>query len=282
MRFIIVTGMSGAGKSQALKILEDFGFYCVDNIPLPILENFAVWAGERPDDTKIALGLDVRTGDDMMGIEGYLELPAVSRLNPELLFLDASDECLIKRYKETRRNHPFEQEAGSIEGAISLERGRLKELKVRADIVTDTSYMLTKDLRAQLDEIILQGMGYKNLNVTIMSFGFKYGIPTEADLVFDVRFLPNPFYVEELKNLTGNDKAVSDFVKNSPVTEEFIEKLTAMIKFLLPNFVAEGKNQIMIAVGCTGGRHRSVTIANELYSSLCDLGYGLKLEHREI
>ncbi len=282
MRFIVVTGMSGAGKSTALKILEDYGFFCVDNLPIKLLEQFALWAAEKEEDKGIALGVDVRSGDEMKDLSLKLRSREVSSLNPEILFLDASDESLMKRFKETRRNHPFEKESDGIEEAINLERKRLQSIRSEAKFVVDTSHLLTRDLRHQLDEIILQGKGYKNLNIKIVSFGFKYGTPADADLMFDVRFLPNPFYVPELRDLTGNDRPVAEFVMASQVTADFLFRLTDMIRFLLPHYVDEGKNQLVIAVGCTGGRHRSVTIANELYASLSGLGYGLKLEHREI
>ena len=199
----------------------------------------------------------------------------------EILFLDAEDEVLIKRYKETRRNHPLSG-SGRIEAGIRLERGKLEFLKKRADYILDTSHLLTRELKSELDKIFVKNQQFKNLMITILSFGFKYGIPEDADLVFDVRFLPNPYYVEGLRPLTGNDKPVRDYVMGFDVAVQFLDKLTDLIAFLIPNYVLEGKNQLVIAVGCTGGKHRSVTLASELYCRLATREeYGLRMEHRD-
>lgn len=282
MRLVIVTGMSGAGKSQALKIFEDFGYYCVDNLPMEMVEQFAAWASEHREVDKIALGLDVRNGGNPDEIVGLAEQEPLHSLQPEILFLDASEECLIKRFKETRRSHPLEESQGGIKEGIAEERRQTKQVRQEATYVIDTSFLLTRDLRAQLADLFMKGETYYNLNVTIMSFGFKYGVPAQADLVFDVRFLPNPYYIDKLKPLSGNDAAVADYVKQFDVTKEFLYKLQDMIRFLLPHYVQEGKNQLVIAIGCTGGRHRSVTVANALYQALQGQGCGLKLEHREL
>ncbi len=283
MRFVIVTGMSGAGKSQALKIFEDFGYYCVDNLPMELLVSFArLMKSGRAGMENVALGVDVRNGESFKLLELILESEDFSSLPYEILYLDAGDECLIKRFKETRRTHPLEESNGGLEAGIKYERKLLEFLRKQATYVIDTSHLLTRDLRKELSSIFIHEKDFKNLNITIMSFGFKYGIPTEADLVFDVRFLPNPFYIEDLKPLTGNDDPVKDYVMSFDVTKQFLEKLTDLLNFLIPNYILEGKNQLVIAVGCTGGRHRSVTIANELYKSLSGKGYGLKVEHKEI
>ncbi len=200
----------------------------------------------------------------------------------EILFMDASDETLIKRYKESRRAHPLAPD-GRIEDGIRAEREILKNIKAHADYVIDTSRLLTRELKQELVRIFQENKKYNSLMISVTSFGFKYGIPTDADLVFDVRFLPNPYYVDELKRQTGNDKAVQDFVMSYPQTMEFQKKLEDMITFLIPYYVKEGKNQLVIAIGCTGGRHRSVTLANDLYNRLKDKGdYGIKLYHRDI
>ena len=200
----------------------------------------------------------------------------------EILFMDAGDETLIKRYKESRRAHPLAPD-GRIEDGIRAEREILKNIKAHADYVIDTSRLLTRELKQELVRIFQENKKYNSLMISVTSFGFKYGIPTDADLVFDVRFLPNPYYVDELKRQTGNDKAVQDFVMSYPQTLEFQKKLEDMITFLIPYYVKEGKNQLVIAIGCTGGRHRSVTLANDLYNRLKDKGdYGIKLYHRDI
>ena len=196
--------------------------------------------------------------------------------------MDASDEVLIKRYKESRRAHPLAPE-GRVEDGIRKEREILKDIKSKSDYVIDTSRLLTRELKQELIRIFQENKHYNSLMISVTSFGFKYGIPSDADLVFDVRFLPNPYYIDELKHQTGNDKPVQDYVKSFPQTKEFMDKLVDMITFLIPNYVKEGKNQLVIAIGCTGGRHRSVTLANELYERLKDKGdYGIKLYHRDI
>lgn len=200
----------------------------------------------------------------------------------EIFFIDAGDETLIKRFKETRRTHPLVSQGGVDEG-IALERKELKVLKERADYIVNTDNLLTRDLRSEMEKIFVENKDYKNLFINILSFGFKYGIPVDSDLVFDVRFMPNPYYEEDLKHKTGNDKEVQDFVLSSPVSGEFLEKLQDMIRFLIPNYIAEGKHQLVISIGCTGGKHRSVTIANRLYECLKkDEEYGIKITHRDI
>ena len=268
MKMIIVTGMSGAGKSTALNVLEDEGYYCVDNMPISLIPKFAELANAGEDGySNIAIGVDMLN----------------KHFNYTILFLESSDEVLVKRYKETRRTHPLAMDDHDrIDNVIKLERDELKFLKKRADVIIDTSQMLTRELKAELEGIFFDDKNFKNLFVTVLSFGFKYGIPADADLVFDVRFLPNPYYIEELKHLTGNDKPVQDYVKKAPETTEFLEKIDDLLKFLLPNYVKEGKNSLVIAIGCTGGKHRSVTLANEIYKLISRTEYGCKVEHRDI
>ncbi|WP_251388347.1 RNase adapter RapZ [Mediterraneibacter agrestimuris] len=283
MRFVIVTGMSGAGKSTALKMLEDIGYFCVDNLPLMLLPKFAEMISD-PDVTvdKVALGIDIRSGQALDCLEGMLEEMQASGTDYEILFLDAKSNVLVKRYKETRRQHPLGG-VGHVDVGIAEERERIAFLKMRATYILDTSKMLTRELKAELDKIFVEGKDFKNLYVTVMSFGFKYGIPEDADLVFDVRFLPNPYYIAELKAKTGNDKEVQDYVLNNERTDVFLEKLTGMIDFLLPNYIWEGKNHLVIAIGCTGGKHRSVTLANSLFDFVKKQEqYGVRIEHRDI
>ena len=282
MRLVIVTGMSGAGRTTALKMLEDAGYFCVDNLPVPFIEKFAeLTASGNSEITKVAIGVDVRSGKSLSELEEILERMTLHGLNYEILFLDASDEVLVKRYKETRRMHPLAA-SGRIEDGIVRERERLVFLKKHADYIIDTSKLLTRELKQELDKIFVQNRAFKNLMITVLSFGFKYGIPSDADLVFDVRFLPNPYYYEDLRKLTGNDQKIQDFVMGYDMAHVFLDKLEDMIRFLIPNYVLEGKNQLVIAVGCTGGKHRSVTLANKLYERLKKQSdYGVKLEHRD-
>ena len=284
MRFVIVTGMSGAGKSTTLKMMEDMGYFCVDNMPIPLMskltELFMVPNGEI---NKVALGLDIRSGQNLDELENILNEMDLAQIPYEILFLEARDETLIKRYKETRRNHPLAG-AGRVEKGIALERQKVGFLKKRANYILDTSRLLTRELKAELSKIFVENREYKNLYITVLSFGFKYGIPNDADLVFDVRFLPNPYYIDELRPQSGNDKPVQAYVMNNELAREFLEKLVDMVQFLMPNYAAEGKHQLVIAIGCTGGKHRSVTIANALYDRLTvtEEDYGLKKEHRDL
>ena len=268
MRFVIVTGMSGAGKSTALKMLEDAGYFCVDNLPVPLVDKFAeLAAGTAQEYSKVALGLDVRSIHGPQDVAHLLDVMDTGNYSVEILFLEASTPALVRRYKETRRSHPLSRN-GRVSDGIGQERRILEGLKMRADYILDTSQLLTRDLRQEIEKIFVQQQEYRNMFVTVLSFGFKYGIPADADLVFDVRFLPNPYYIEELKCLTGNDREVQDFVMNSENASVFLSKLTDLLDFLLPNYIAEGKTQLVIAVGCTGGKHRSVTMANRLYDYL--------------
>ncbi len=282
MRFVVVTGMSGGGKSTALKMLEDTGFYCVDNLPVSLLEKFIeLIATPDSEITKVALGLDVRAGHSFAGVTDILYKQKEKGYELEILFMDAQDKTLVKRYKETRRVHPLAME-GRIEDGITKEREILDNIRRKSDYVIDTSNLLTRELKEELERIFLQNEEYNNLMITLLSFGFKYGIPADADLVFDVRFLPNPYYIDELKQKTGNDKEVQDYVMQFPEAGIFLDKLTDMLDFLIPNYIKEGKYQLVVAIGCTGGQHRSVTLAGELYARMKNRGgYGIKLFHRE-
>ena len=284
MRCVIVTGMSGAGKSTALKMLEDMGYFCVDNLPVPLIPKMAdLLRVPWTEINKAALGVDIRSGQNFRELEKVLEELDASGMRYEILYLESSEDVLIKRYKETRRFHPLSGKDGRVDQGIREERKRLTFLKQRADYLIDTSHMLTRELRAELTKIFVENKEYKNLYISVLSFGFKYGIPADADLVFDVRFLPNPYYIEELRPKSGNDKEVRDYVMENDKAKEFLTKLTDMVEFLIPNYIQEGKTQLVIGIGCTGGKHRSVTLANELYTALKhNENYGIRIEHRDI
>lgn len=283
MRFVIVTGMSGAGKSTALKMLEDAGYYCVDNLPVPLISKFAeLVSTPNSEIEKVVIGVDVRTGHAFDELNAVLDEMAGSGVPFEVLFFEASDDILVKRYKETRRVHPL---AGGerVDVGIAREREKLAAIKRRADYILDTSQMLTRELKAEIDKIFVNNQNFKSLFVTIVSFGFKYGIPSDSDLVLDVRFLPNPYYFDELRTKNGNDPEVQEYVMSFAEAGSFLDKLEDMLNFLLPNYILEGKNQLVISIGCTGGKHRSVTLANALYERMKKYDdYGFKIEHRDI
>lgn len=283
MRFVIVTGMSGAGKLTAMKMLEDTGYYCVDNLPVPLIEKFfELLSTPNSEITKVAVGLDVRSDQNFTDTEKVLNKIKESGYEYEIVFMDASDQVLLTRYKESRRVHPLASEGSTLDG-IKKERNILKNIKNKADYVFDTSNLLTRVLKEEMNKIFVQNEEYNNLMIRIVSFGFKYGILQDADLIFDVRFLPNPYYIEELKVLTGNDGPVQDYVMANEESEVFLEKLTDMLTFLIPNYIKEGKLQLVIGIGCTGGQHRSVTLANELFKRLKDKGkYGISIDHRDV
>ena len=283
MRFVIVTGMSGAGKLTAQKMLEDLGYYCVDNLPVPLISKFVELILEpNREITKVVLGIDVRADQSFDEVQQALDELKKKKFPYEILFMDSSDETLQKRYKESRRMHPLAPDGRVIDG-IKKERAILKKIKSESDYVIDTSRLLTRELKLELENIFVKNENYNSLLVNIVSFGFKHGLPADVDLVFDVRFLPNPYYIDELKEKTGNDKEVRDYVMSFEDAKIFLGKLTDMLLFLIPKYIKEGKNQLVIGIGCTGGHHRSVTLANELYEQLKDQGtFGLKIEHRDI
>ncbi|ERI94359.1 hypothetical protein HMPREF1982_00994 [Clostridiales bacterium oral taxon 876 str. F0540] len=283
MRFVIITGLSGAGKTQAIRCLEDLGFFCVDNLPATLIPKFAESCFQTDGKIdKIALVIDIRGGsffDDLFESLNYLKQEGYMY---EILFLDASDEVLVKRFKESRRKHPLAPD-GRILNGITLERNRLKEVKDRSNNIIDTTKLATRELRDKLTAIYSEeGQIENELMITVLSFGFKYGIPVDSDLVFDVRFLPNPFYIPELKAFSGNDKEVKDYVFGFEETKTFVNKLEDMIEFLIPNYLREGKRQLIISIGCTGGRHRSVSIANEIYERLKANNHKINIDHRDI
>ena len=300
MKPLIVTGMSGAGKHTAIQILEDFGYSCVDNLPVPLLKPFVdlnFWGKieedfpgkveaekmARDEAAKYAVVIDIRNGKNLGMLQSILDELDADGKGFEILFLDAEDNVLIKRYKETRHTHPIAG-AKRVADGLAQERKAVAFLKERADFVVDTTHLLTRDLREELTQIFVDRKEYKSLLLTVLSFGFKYGIPQDADLVFDVRFLPNPFYDLNLRPLTGNDELIREFVMKEQAAHDFIDKLYDLITFLIPNYIKEGKNQLVICVGCTGGKHRSVTLANAIFNKLQtkDAPYGIRIEHRDI
>ena len=283
MRFVVVTGLSGAGKTQAIRCLEDLGYFCVDNMPPSLIPKFAesCYQSEGRID-KIAMVIDIRGGrffDDLFASLNYLKELEITY---EILFLDATDEVLIKRFKESRRKHPLAPD-GRILTGIELERKRLSEVKSKADKIINTTKLSTRQLRDEITTMYSEeGQVEIELMITVVSFGFKYGIPVDSDLVFDVRFLPNPFYIPELKKFSGLDKEVKDYVLKYKETIEFNNKLEDMLDFLIPNYIKEGKRQLIISIGCTGGRHRSVAIAEEIYYNLEGKGHKVNIEHRDV
>ena len=264
-------------------MMEDIGYFCVDNLPIALLEKFSeLTETENAGLDKVAVGVDIRSGQRLDELESVLTHMKERGIAFEILFLDAEDIVLVRRYKETRRSHPLAI-GERVDKGIRLERQRVEFLRRQADFIIDTSQLLTRELKVELEKIFVRNQDYRSLYVTILSFGFKYGIPADSDLVFDVRFLPNPYYVEGLRSKTGNDKEIQEFVLKFPEAHIFLDKLEDMVCFLIPHYIAEGKNQLIISIGCTGGKHRSVTLANQLYERLKEQNeYGIKIEHRDI
>lgn len=282
MRFIVITGISGAGKSLVAKYLEDAGFFCIDNLPpllIPKIAEICSQSYRKMD--KIALVTDIRGGELLNDLFPALDALTDEGHTYEIFFMDASDNVLVKRYKESRRSHPLAQE-GRLKQAIAEERRVLQKIKERADYVIDTSNLTPKQLREAITGIIDNSEEFGGIIINIISFGFKYGIPIECDLVFDVRFIPNPFYIESMRKLTGKHDDVREYVLGMPETIEFNEKLNSMLDFLIPNYIREGKSQLVIGIGCTGGRHRSVAIAEELLKNLTEKKHKAVIEHRDI
>ena len=284
MEILIISGLSGAGKSRAASFLEDMGFYIVDNMPAAMILKFAEFcAGGSQRYDKVALVYDVRTANSPTELFDVLDVLKHSSGACSLLFLEAEPETIIKRYKETRRRHPLMQQADSLEKAVRTEQEMMEPLRQRADVVIDTTHLSTAQLRGELLRHFGSDTTEKGgMSVTITSFGFKYGLPMEADLVFDVRFMPNPYYVEELKNKTGLDREVRDFVFSFRQTHEFMAQLEKMITFLLPLYSEEGKTVLVIGIGCTGGHHRSVAVAHELAEYITQMGYQVTENHRDM
>ena len=280
--FVIVTGISGAGKSCAVNVMEDIGYFCIDNMPPQLIPKFAEICEENDDISKVAIVTDIRGGTMFLNLNATIEELKNRGLDVKLLFVDANHHVVKQRYKETRRKHPlFDATNGDIDKAIDAEREIIEPLREIADYYIDTSLMSTSTLKENVLNIFLDTPS-DSMTISCISFGFKYGVPNEADLVFDVRFLPNPYYVEGMRPLSGNDAPVRDYVMGFETAQVFAEKLEDMIRFLIPNYIKEGKTSLVIGIGCTGGKHRSVTIARELFSRLSKSDeYGIRLEHRD-
>ncbi|EQH93134.1 RNase adapter RapZ [Clostridioides difficile] len=281
MKFVIVTGLSGSGKSETMRALEDMGFYCVDNLPPALITKFAELC-YQPNSSidKVALGIDIRGRKFFEALHESLNYLEKENYEYEMVYLDCNDDVLLKRYKMTRRNHPLAKDMQIPEG-IKMERKIMEPLKELSTCIIDTTNMKPKDLKEEIKKIYSSGEDNPNLTISVVSFGFKHGILADADLVFDVRFLQNPYYVEELRAKTGDDKEVRDYVMNSKISEEFYVKLLDMIHFLVPQYIDEGKQHLVIGVGCTGGRHRSVTITNLIAEDLSNKGYRVVKKHRD-
>ena len=279
MQFVIVTGMSGAGKSTLLSIFEDLGYYCVDNLPPKLVQNLADLCAEAGSGIdKVALGIDIRGQKRFNELFCGLKALEYRHISYSIAFLEAGDEVLLNRYKETRRNHPLNRDVAL---GLAEERELLAPIKERATYIIDTSMLLVRQFKEKIIEIFVENKDF-GLMVHVQSFGFKYGLPMLADLVFDVRFLPNPFYVKELKELTGLDEPVRSFVMESEVSQKFLNDLGDMLLFLLPHYIKEGKNQLVVAIGCTGGKHRSVSIARGIHDILQAAGHSLVINHRDV
>ncbi len=284
MEFLIVSGLSGAGKSTVMSILEDSGFFCVDNLPPVLIPKFAeVCLAGMGSYERVAMVCDIRAGEQFDGLFQAMDTLKAMEFHYKVLFVDADTAAIIQRYKETRRSHPLLAETGSLSKAVERERAAMEPLRARADYIITTTTLPVRKLRGQvLDMFAPHRNTVSEMSISVTSFGFKYGIPLEADLVFDVRFLPNPFYVAELRPLTGLDKGVADYVFATPSAQELMEHLRGLMDFLLPHFVEEGKSALVIAVGCTGGRHRSVAVTHALCEYIQGLGYGAGETHRDM
>lgn len=282
MKLVFVTGMSGAGKSSALNILEDVGYFCVDNLPIALIPTFVDLIEKSSQNiTRTALSVDIRSGKLLGEMDSVLNRLSNAGYDYKILFLDAGTDVLVKRYKETRRTHPL-SDIGRIDKGIEEERKQLKFLRDKADYIIDTSRMLIRELKSDIDRIFVEGKEFHSFVITLLSFGYKYGIPADCDLVFDVRFLPNPYYIDDLKYKTGNNAQVYDYVMSFREAGDFLDMLENMLKFLIPGYITEGKNQLVVGIGCTGGRHRSVTLARALHERLEKMEYDVRLEHRDV
>jgi UPF0042 nucleotide-binding protein len=281
VELIVITGLSGAGRTQAMQSLEDQGFFCVDNLPPNFLVKFAeLCAQSRGKVSKAAIVCDLRGGEFFSSLSEALGNLEKEGFQLKVLFLDASDETLIRRYKESRRRHPLSPRGRVLDG-IQAERQQLEELRVRADHIIDTSNLTAQQLRSEVAELFCKTQGLGQMAVSVISFGFKYGSPMDADLVMDVRFLPNPFYVESLRPLTGEHALVREYVFDNPIAHKFMEKYLALLEFILPRYVQEGKTHLVIGIGCTGGQHRSVAIAERVGQFLKERDYIVSVKHRD-
>lgn len=283
MEFLIISGLSGAGKSRAASVMEDLGYFCVDNLPVPLIPKFAeLGMGGNGEYDRVVLVTDIRGGTNFEGLFQALDRLTAMKCSYRILFMDASDATIIKRYKETRRVHPLGEECASLEQAIEMERQVLSPLRERADWIVDTTGLTLGQLRSKLLSLFSKGTEEGKMEVHVLSFGFKHGVPMEADLVFDVRFLPNPYYVPELRGLTGLDEGVRDYVFSNPQSDEFLKRLSDFVSYLLPRYAEEGKTSLTIAVGCTGGHHRSVAVAHALAQVIAGQSFPVTESHRDM
>lgn len=280
-RFVIITGMSGAGKTQVLRTLEDLNYFCVDNLPVMLLPKFTELSRQTPG-RNTAMVIDTRGGDAFSGLVEIMDEMRANGFDFEVLFLDADDATLIRRYKETRRRHPMEKGRNSLAESVSLERSLMADVKSRAANIIDTSRYSNSLLKKEITRLFGDENRAPGMLIVVQSFGYKYGLPLDSDLVLDARFLPNPFYEAELKKLTGNDQPVQDFLNKFPQTYEFIKMECEMLNYLIPRYEKEGKSQLVISIGCTGGQHRSVYIANNIYNYLRLKNHQVELRHREL
>lgn len=285
MRFVVLTGVSGAGKSTALRILEDCGYLCVDNLPPMMIMKFIELCSQASTRiSHVAMAVDIRSGEffDAGSVRSAIEAAREAGYTVDLLFLEADDDTLVRRYKETRRDHPLADGEVTLSEAITMERDRVQPLREAANLLLDTSGLRAKDMAQRIPKLLQEDVQEQQMRIEIQSFGYKRGIPRESDLVFDVRFLPNPFYIPEIRLFTGLEEPIREFVLGSAVTQQFLEKLYDMLAFLMPHYKEEGKSRLMIAIGCTGGAHRSVAISEELSAHLRAQGYPVDVNHRDI
>ncbi|HHW15454.1 MAG TPA: RNase adapter RapZ [Firmicutes bacterium] len=282
LRFVIITGLSGAGKTEAIRSFEDLGYFCVDNLPPALLPKFVELCAQSGGRIrKVALVIDIRGGKFFDTVAEALDRLGEMGFTYDILFLEASDEALIRRFKETRRRHPLAV-TGSLQEGITAERARLETLRSRATKIIDTTHLSPHELKTQITQAFATDQDLTGLSIRVLSFGYRFGLPLDADLVFDVRFLPNPHWVEELRPHTGLEPEVRDYVLGSPLSREYLERLQSLLSFMLPGFVKEGKTQLVVAFGCTGGRHRSVAMAEAAAAFLRDQGYRVQVEHRDV
>lgn len=280
-RIIIVTGLSGSGKTQACRFLEDLGYFCVDNLPPVFIPKFVELCSHASNHvSRVVFVVDTRSREFFDNLIHVLEDMDKNDQDYEMLFMDASDDAIIRRYKETRRRHPMAP-SSRISDGVSKERTRLESVRSKATYIIDTSNLTRAELREKIKQLFGKNSG-TGMNISVLSFGFKFGMPMDADMVLDVRFLPNPFYIEALRHKSGSVREVADYIEEKPVTQEFLKRLDPMIDFLAPQYVKEGKSQLVIAVGCTGGMHRSVFIAKHIFELLAKKGYSVNLEHRDL
>ncbi len=282
MKLYIITGMSGAGKSHAMRTLEDRGYFCIDNIPPSLIPKFAQLSGDAGKFDNVAITVDIRGAELLGGLFPALEELDAVNIQYEIVFLEASDKVLQKRYQETRRQHPLESIGYKLTDAIKKEREMLRDIKDKSDYILDSSELIPKQLKKELMDLLVEGGEYEQLIISIVSFGFKYGTPLDCDLVFDVRFIPNPYYNASMRKLTGKNEVVSNYVLKQSITKGFISKSIDLVEHMIPGYISEGKSNLVIGIGCTGGRHRSVAISEEIHKLLLSLKHRVVLSHRDI